>query len=49
MISAANNLPLQIVDRNGIRDITPEGLKGTPVHGPAIQAGQGQAPVVVAA
>ena len=40
---------LQIVDKDGIRDITPEGLKGTPIHGPTLQPGQGQAPVVVAA
>ena len=39
---------LQVVDKNGIRDITPDSLKGTPTPGRGLEPGQGQAEVVVA-
>lgn len=39
---------LQVVDKNGIRDITPEALKGTPIPGRGLEPGQGQAEVIVA-
>lgn len=39
---------LQVVDKNGIRDITPASLKGTPTPGRGLEPGQGQAEVVVA-
>jgi len=48
LVVAPPDFIIKIVDKNGIRDITPEGLKGTPVHGSTLQPGQGQAPVVVA-
>ena len=39
---------LQVVDNNGIRDITPSSLKGAPIPGRGLEPGQGQAAVVVA-
>ena len=41
-------LLLQVVDKNGVRDVTPSSLKGAPVPGRGLEPGQGQATVVVA-
>ena len=46
--STSTTVALQVVDKNGIRDITPESLKGTPTPGRGLEPGQGQAAVVVA-
>ena len=39
---------MQVIDKDGVRDITPEALKGTPIPGRGLEPGQGQATVVVA-
>ena len=39
---------LQIIDKNGVRDVTPSSLKGAPIPGRGLEPGQGQAEVVVA-
>ena len=36
---------MQVVDKNGVRDVTPETLKGTPIPGRSLEPGQGQAAV----
>ena len=39
---------LQVVDKNGVRDVTPSSLKGAPIPGRGLEPGQGQATIVVA-
>ncbi|KAL3157444.1 hypothetical protein ABBQ32_011915 [Trebouxia sp. C0010 RCD-2024] len=48
LVVAPPDFIIKVVDKNGIRDITPESLKGTPTPGRGLEPGQGQAAVVVA-